>query len=474
MKFLKTPIFNDAKFQGQTSGDSVTLKANATTGAYTLTLPSADGSANQALVTNGSGQLSFATQLGYTGLLGVYGFISRAIGNYTGSMDVICPRLAGFGNISSYCIDRTQAVLMTFDGTTGTGYSTISLATDGIKGVANRTGDGTATSNSGSATVTGSGTSFLTQFGTAALTGVCSSSGTTVTGTSEAFMREISVGDMIGNAANGYSTVTAIASNSSLTINTAIPGGALSGASVNRIEGATIRVGSKKGAQVSYITSDTSLTVTHTEAVTMTNSSYTIGVVPTAGCSYPTASYIPLYLWVGKGGSGTDVFLSTQRTVPLTGSAIGYNSYHRRVGSVFVYVLTPWIMPFSQSEIGNCRDYTFEVALLTGNTRILANGAAASTWTKVDLSPVIPPTATAIRGQLFQSGVAGSLGGIRYSGGGDSGTTYPHSRGWTYSTVAGVSKEVYGSIGDTLAFDYFTNNASATITFDLSGYKENI
>ena len=49
------------RFQDATGGQYVGLKAASTVSAsYTLTLPTADGTSGQAIVTNGSGALSFA------------------------------------------------------------------------------------------------------------------------------------------------------------------------------------------------------------------------------------------------------------------------------------------------------------------------------------------------------------------------------------------------------------------------------
>jgi hypothetical protein len=52
---------NEVRFQDATGGQYVGLKAASTVSAsYTLTLPTADGTSGQAIVTNGSGALSFA------------------------------------------------------------------------------------------------------------------------------------------------------------------------------------------------------------------------------------------------------------------------------------------------------------------------------------------------------------------------------------------------------------------------------
>ena len=52
------------RLQDTSGGEYVGLKAPGTVTTYTLTLPAADGSANQVLQTNGSGTLSFATVAG--------------------------------------------------------------------------------------------------------------------------------------------------------------------------------------------------------------------------------------------------------------------------------------------------------------------------------------------------------------------------------------------------------------------------
>jgi hypothetical protein len=51
---------NELRFQDASGGEYVGLKAASTVSAsYTLTLPTADGTSGQAILTNGSGVLSF-------------------------------------------------------------------------------------------------------------------------------------------------------------------------------------------------------------------------------------------------------------------------------------------------------------------------------------------------------------------------------------------------------------------------------
>ena len=52
---------NEVRFEDATGGQYVGLKGGSTiSSSYTLTLPTADGTSGQALVTNGTGTLSFA------------------------------------------------------------------------------------------------------------------------------------------------------------------------------------------------------------------------------------------------------------------------------------------------------------------------------------------------------------------------------------------------------------------------------
>ena len=61
---INLPTQNELRFEDASGGEYVGIKAPGTVTTYTLTLPAADGSANQVLQTNGSGTLSFATVSG--------------------------------------------------------------------------------------------------------------------------------------------------------------------------------------------------------------------------------------------------------------------------------------------------------------------------------------------------------------------------------------------------------------------------
>jgi len=61
---INLPTQNELRFEDASGGEYVGIKAPGTVTTYTLTLPAADGAANQVLQTNGSGTLSFATVSG--------------------------------------------------------------------------------------------------------------------------------------------------------------------------------------------------------------------------------------------------------------------------------------------------------------------------------------------------------------------------------------------------------------------------
>jgi len=451
--------FNDWALRTGTKGDILYCSANHVWNKLAI------GSTGQVLNVS-SGLPSWGQAFGHP--RGVYGFFLRALGNFTGTMDVYNPSVKGFSSNLSWCRDSTNTATLTFVGTTGTDYSTISLSVEGIKGVGTWTGNGTATSNTGSATVTGSGSAFLTDFGTRAATGTCTSSGTAVTGTGTRFLVEFAIGDLLGNATNGYAIVASIASDTSITLGASIPGGNLSSASVNVIENPTISVGSKKFSQVLSITSNTTLTVTSTEAVTQTGTSWRGGGVPTAGATYPATNFIWMYVWVGSGGTGTDVFLSTQRTIPNSGEAVGYNTYRRRIGCALVNTSSVYFVPFEQREFSNTRVYQYEVAIVVTNTRILTGGTATS-WTRISAAAIAPPSATALFLNLY--GGAGSNGGVRRSGAGDTTTGY---RSHGIITNTGTFNSTVIACDESQCIDYSNNNGGGGSYIDVGGYIEEI
>src|SRR5205807_1537074 len=115
------------------------------------------------------------------------------------------------------CRDSTNSFFMKTGGQTLSASSAADLITKALTG--------TGTISNGGTTITGTSTLFLTEFTTRTCTGTIAGASTTITGTNTLFLSEFAVGDLIGTNAKGYSRITAIASDTSLTIVAAIPGG---------------------------------------------------------------------------------------------------------------------------------------------------------------------------------------------------------------------------------------------------------
>lgn len=275
------------------------------------------------------------------------------------------------------CRDSTDAEDLTVASDTSVAITTINAA----GGLERKTLSGTANITNGFSAMDGTGTSYLTQFAPANtprdLTGTIGTGGaflTTVTGTGTRFLSEVAVHDLIGNASVGYSRVTAIASDTSLTIAVGLT--VANGSSGKLIENATVEIAGQK-RRVNQITSDTLASVD--AAWTATSS----GQAVYTGSEVSSCWYA---VWVVKGGSGTTVVLSTQRSRPF-GSVSGYDATWRRIGWVRngnAGDLTEWGMaPTSRRVL-----YT---GLGTNELRVLSAGAATS-FTAVLLHNVVPPT----------------------------------------------------------------------------------
>jgi hypothetical protein len=311
----------------------------------------------------------------------------------------------------------------------------------------------------GTAAVTGSGTSFLSQFGTRAGSGTITGASTTITGTGTKFLSEVSVGDLIGTASKGYSRVTAIASDTSLTIVTAIPGGSPGGAAYNIIENPTFKASGGTYARLNSITDDTHLTLS------TTTGTFT-GVTGYAG--EPTAESAGqwLYVWLATGGSGTTCYVSTQRTTPYGVS--GYTTAVRRIG--VIRYNSSAIMAFSQQGQANERTYFWEVAQASQGTRCLSAGAATS-WTSVDCSAVVPPTSTfAVINTIF-TGPPATQAYLRPRGIGESAVSRP-SQSFTTSVL--TNYQFWCSTDGAQCVDYAGSAAGMTMYVDIEGFREDL
>ena len=282
---------------------------------------------------------------------------------------------------------------------------TITITTHGaINGDDSFVGTGT-TSTGGSSTtsVTGTSTTFLTSFGIRALSGTISSSTTAVTGTATKFTTEIARGDLIGTVGKGYYQVAFITDDTHLTIESA-PGTAFGSDLPNCIENPTYQATGQSTVQVTKITSNTAM-VTSTAQTYSAGTAYRIGTT-LKKASQPVGDQGFMYVWVGNGASGTDVYISTQRTTPY--GITGYNTYIRRIASVLIN--TELIAPFNQYGLSNERRIGYELAFGQASTRIVSAATGITEWTYIaSASAVAPPFAQIL---LAATTVLFSAGGV--------------------------------------------------------------
>lgn len=364
--------------------------------------------------------------------------------------------------------DSTDVELMTLSTKTS-----VDLADYGINGVARKQLTGTTAYPGAGNTITGTGTAFLTEFGTRAGTGTITTVTTAVTGTGTKFItnKELFVGDLIGNATRGYARVTAVNSDTAATLIVSLPNSAASGDAFNIIENATFQGdASGTGGRVNSIASDTSLVLEagwSTPGASSGNTAY-------AGCNWGTSGTgqnMFFYFFLVKGSSGTGIIISTQRTTPF--GVTNYDTYFRRIGSI-VHTGSA-IFEFTQSTAGNERTYTFSgITVNTLNTRCL-NGGTSTSWATFLGSGCCPATAkevlfsftgtvtgatprTAYFQKRGQSEGYGTTGTNRITFTGADSTGSPHS----------IPCDAAGGMR------YNVSNAALTLYGDCYGYKEDI
>lgn len=344
---------------------------------------------------------------------------------------------------------------------------------NGAGGLERKALSGTANVTSGFAAMDGTGTSYLTQFASnntpRSLQGTIGTGGaftTTITGTGTKFTSEVAIHDLIGNAAVGYSRVTAIASDTSLTVALGLT--ITNGSAGNLIENATVEIAGQT-RRLNQITSDTLASVD--AAWTGSASSQAIHT----GSEVSSCWYA---VWVAKGGSGTTVLLSTQRTRPF-GSVSGYDAHWRRIG---------WV------RNGNSGDFlewgmapTSRRVLYTGlgggTFRVLAGGTTKlPSFTSISLGDLVPPTArlslintVLYRGTNFNGGDIYAM--VRPRG---SAITAPIVATWATSdsaSGAGTSSNPHevpcdgAQVVDYTIYD--AANALPTAYMDVLGYEDN-
>lgn len=363
---------------------------------------------------------------------------------------------AGYARNKADTADMTLGSAVTVDGTT-----------TGALGFANKQLSGTGAYTNTGTTLTGTSSAYLTEFGTRTCTGTITGAGTTITGTGTKFLSEFSINDLIGTAAVGYSRITAIASNTSLTIVAAMPGGSAGGTTPICIENASVTAGSQPARRVSTIASNTSLTVA--DAWTATASGQTCY---TGDCPLGTAT-TDLFIWLLAGASGTTATFSTQRTTPF--DLTGYTSSVRRIGSFTYYSPSSTIVPFSAERYGNAIRYIYCIAANSVGDRIV-NGASVAAWTRANTRPLVPSTASELLLGVTLANPAGNVSVNLRAPGVDSyaGLTSPHR----------IPAETGGRSGGQLhiacdtaqAFEWTLNAADANnpATIEVGGYVEEL
>lgn len=263
--------------------------------------------------------------------------------------------------------------------------TTLSITTlAAINGLDEKTLTGTVAVSNGGLDITGTGTAFLTEFGTRAMTGTVatSSGGTTVTGTGTKFLSEIAPNDLLYvtssgglfRAARRVATVTS----DTVLITHDTWNNSESGATIKCVETPTIKIvdtGEIRALQT--ITSDTAARAAST----------TWGVTDASSAAKAGSEIASrwFYVWLVSGTSGTGLIFSTQRTTPY--GVTGYNTSQRRIASVYNNA-SGNLQEFAQSGNGNYRRITHQCARLTAGSSL--NNAS---WTALDLTDYVPPTA---------------------------------------------------------------------------------
>lgn len=351
--------------------------------------------------------------------------------------------------------DSTNAALLTLASDT-----TVTITTLGaINGLDTKALTGTCATNSANAIITGTGTAFLTEFGTRTGSGTLTVLGTTAaTGTNTKFLTEVTAGDLIGTAAAGYSQVVSVNSDVSITLATTL---SIAGLAFNIIENASIQVASQTAHQVKAIASDTSLTLMANSSATQSGQTAKAGVQATEVNWY--------FVYLVNGGSGTGCIFSTQRTTPY--GVTNYNTYFRRIG--VVYNLTAnTIAEFSHHGLYNRKRYHYEFAFNTNGVRVLSSGTATS-WTAVVMSGVVPPTSTLVHirpSSGFASVAANTY--IRTRNIGAAATTRPLGSG---AQLSGDAIKIIGScITDGAQCIDYAVVAGQNFTIDVFGFEEEL
>jgi hypothetical protein len=353
-------------------------------------------------------------------------------------------------------VDSTNAVNMALAAAT-----TINTGVSGLGGMDYVAGAGTASATS-SATLTGSGTSFLTAFGTRALTGTITTTGTAAAGTGTKFFSQLAVNDLIGNATLGYFRVTAIASDTACTLSGSL---SATGATLNCIEQPYFSIGSSTAPlRAIAIANNTSLTM---EAPLTVSGAFYVGLHGGFPDTDLALSYVTVFLVVQSGTVG--VVLSNQRTVPYLASVTSYRAIGVVVGDA---TGLQTILNFTQRGNGRQREMFLNIANNTNGNRVVNGGTASAAWTAFVASAIVPPSATDV---MFSFNGSSSTAFQRPSFLPRM-SSYPAGEGAHYTvsatTAVDASAPTSCPCDGAQGMAYYMPSANATLYVDVYGWRE--
>jgi hypothetical protein len=342
------------------------------------------------------------------------------------------------------------------------GSITLGNTDAGQNGLDTATAAGTVTQSG--TTWTGSGTSFLSAWGSRGLPGggtiSTSGSSTTITGSSTRFRDDLAVNDLIGLSPT-LTRITSINSDTSLTVSQAVTIAAGSTATV--VEQPTFTTATDGSTnRVDQIQSNTTLlsTSSNTHA---TPRSFTVGT--NVGSNW-------LYLHLVSGTAGTALIASTQRTTLLNPGS-GYTSYKRRIGTVRTASGTALLFAFQKEVSPFVRDTFYEESAAANGTGALSGGGAVA-FTSRATNTVCPPSARqAYVTMIFQAPTAQVNGYLRESSLGSSTTT----RNLEASCANGGSSsvETLVDLDRSQNFDYVLSAAAGSVfAINVRGYRETL
>jgi hypothetical protein len=291
------------------------------------------------------------------------------------------------------------------------------------------------------------------------LSGTVTASGTTITGTSTKFTTELKIHDLVGNNTYGWSRVTAIASDTSLTISISL--GTVPSQTFNKQECSLLSSPTRTYRVDNISAGGSSLQTVELLSDSGTWTAYAGGrrtwMTSTGGCWYS--------VWLVTDGTTVTAILSGSRSAPMGNS--GYTTAYRRIGWVLLDT-SGNVQAFSESAD---RIFTWEVDRTTVRA-VSAVTPTANTWTKADLSSLIPPTASRATLSAFNGGTSTTPTTFyRPSGVGSSTVGRPTYIVHYGSGSAATSGTIETQVSVLQAIDWASTTA-VPITVDVAGWHD--